>query len=52
MFIYQVDLHYHTGQERQTGASVRDYLEHARMTGRKILGITDHLSLYLGYKTH
>jgi len=43
-------IHYHAGQERTEGVSLADHLIHARLTGRKILGITDHLGLYLNPK--
>jgi len=46
MHIHNVDLHYHAGQEREPGASLRDYLEHAVLTGRRVLGVTDHYGLY------
>ena len=46
MDIFNIDLHYHAGLERDEGVSLRDYLEYAQMTGRKILGITDHYDLY------
>ncbi len=45
MHIYQMDFHYHAGQERK-GKSLKDHLEHARRTGRKTLGLTDHYRLY------
>lgn len=45
--IHNVDLHYHAGQERQPGIRLEDYLEHAEVTGRKILGVTDHLGRYV-----
>ncbi len=44
--IHNVDLHYHAGQERQAGVSLSAYLEHATVTGRRLLGITDHYGLY------
>ncbi len=46
MHIHNVDLHYHAGQEREPGTTVSDYLEHAVVTGRQVLGITDHYGLY------
>ena len=46
MRIHNVDLHYHAGQERDANTTVRDYLEHAVVTGRRVLGITDHYGLY------
>lgn len=46
MQIHNVDLHYHAGQERQTDVSLFSYLEYAQNTGRRILGVTDHYSLY------
>jgi histidinol phosphatase-like PHP family hydrolase len=46
MYIYQMDFHYHAGQERNE-KSLKEHLEHARRTGRKILGLTDHYGLYL-----
>ncbi len=45
LHIHNVDLHYHAGAERR-GASLVDYLEHARMTGRVVLGVTDHTERY------
>jgi len=50
MHIHNIDLHYHAGQERGEGVSLEDHLVHARLTGRKILGVTDHLDLYLNSK--
>ncbi len=44
MQIYEIDLHYHAGTERDRGKTLRDYLEFARLSGRRILGITDHSS--------
>lgn len=46
MQIFEVDLHYHAGQERTELRSLRDHLVHARATRRKILGLTDHFGLY------
>ena len=45
--IHTIDLHYHAGQERDPGTTLRSYLEHAVMTGRRVVGVTDHLDLYL-----
>jgi hypothetical protein len=45
LLIHNVDLHYHAGSERRE-ATLRDYLEHARMTGRLVLGVTDHMERY------
>lgn len=45
LHIHNVDLHYHAGAERR-GGSLRDYLDHARMTGRLVLGVTDHMERY------
>lgn len=47
MRIHNIDLHYHAGCERQPGTTLRDYFLHARVSGRKIIGITDHLNRYL-----
>lgn len=47
MQIHQIDLHYHAGQERQPESSLHDYLMHARITGRRVLGLTDHLQFFL-----
>jgi len=45
MDIYQMDFHYHAGQER--GArTLREHLEHAEVTGRRLLGLTDHFNKY------
>jgi hypothetical protein len=46
--IHSVDLHYHAGQERQPGQTLRSYLAHAVMTGRVVVGCTDHLERYIG----
>ena len=48
MHIHNIDMHYHAGQERQPGVTLEGYLEHAVMTGRIILGVTDHLEKYIG----
>ncbi len=45
--IHTIDLHYHAGQERAEGVALAPHLQHARLTGRKILGLTDHLGKYL-----
>jgi len=45
---HNIDLHYHAGQERQIGATLDGYLEHAVVTGRKVVGLTDHLEFYIG----
>lgn len=46
MEIYQMDYHYHAGQER--GArSLKEHLDHAAVTGRKLVGCTDHFGKYL-----
>ncbi len=45
--IHTVDLHYHAGQERVEGVALAPHLQHARLTGRKVLGLTDHLGKYL-----
>ncbi len=43
---HNVDLHYHAGSERSGETSLRFYLDHARMTGRLLVGVTDHLERY------
>lgn len=48
LHIHNIDLHYHAGQERQQGTTLEGYLDHATLTGRIILGITDHLEKYIG----
>jgi histidinol phosphatase-like PHP family hydrolase len=48
LFVHNIDLHYHAGQERQPGTTLEGYLEHAVMTGRVVLGLTDHLEKYVG----
>ncbi len=46
MKIYQMDYHYHAGQER--GArTLREHLDHAAVTGRRLVGCTDHYGKYL-----
>jgi hypothetical protein len=48
LHVHNIDLHYHAGQERQPGTTLEGYLEHAVMTGRVVLGLTDHLEKYVG----
>jgi histidinol phosphatase-like PHP family hydrolase len=48
LYVHNIDLHYHAGQERQPGTTLEGYLEHAVMTGRTVLGLTDHLEKYIG----
>lgn len=50
MNIFNIDLHYHCGLERQSGYSMEDYIKHAKMSGRKVIGITDHIQKYIGCK--
>lgn len=45
MDIHQMDFHYHAGQERKN-KTLRQHLEHAAVTGRRIIGITDHYGRY------
>ncbi len=40
--LHTVDLHYHAGMEREPGCSIADHLRHAQVTGRRIVGVTDH----------
>ncbi len=47
LYIHNIDLHYHAGQERAEDLNLEDYIDHAQLTGRKIVGLTDHLGLYL-----
>lgn len=42
MPVHAVDLHYHAGMERKPGCSIVDHLHFAQVTGRRILGVTDH----------
>lgn len=44
--IHQMDFHYHAGQERGE-KTLREHLEHAAITGRSIVGLTDHFNKYL-----
>ena len=48
--IHTIDLHYHAGLERQPGLTLYDYLEHAQVTGRRVLGLTDHYNKYMAPK--
>jgi len=48
LHVHNIDFHYHAGQERQSSTTLKGYLEHAEMTGRIILGLTDHLEKYIG----
>lgn len=47
LHIHNIDLHYHAGQERPPDTTLAGHLEHAAMTGRVVLGLTDHLERYL-----
>jgi hypothetical protein len=47
LHVYNIDLHYHAGQERPPGTTLAGHLEHAQWTGRVVLGLTDHLERYL-----
>ena len=46
--LHHVDLHYHAGTERPDGYSMYDYINYAHLSGRRILGVTDHFGRYLG----
>jgi len=46
--VHNVDLHYHAGQEREPGCTLEDHLQHAQMTGRRIIGVTDHSEYFIG----
>lgn len=48
MQVSQIDLQYHAGQERTEGCSLEDYVEHAAATGRSVVGLTDHIEIYVG----
>jgi len=48
LYVHNIDLHYHAGQERQPGTTLEGYLDHAVATGRVVLGVTDHLERYIG----
>jgi hypothetical protein len=41
-----IDFHFHAGYERHPDTSMDDYLDFARMTGRLVLGVTDHFGYY------
>jgi len=47
LYVHNIDLHYHAGQERPEGTTLAGHLEHAAWTGRIVLGLTDHLERYL-----
>jgi hypothetical protein len=46
--LYNVDLHFHAGTERQPEYSAHDFVRFAAETGRRIVGLTDHWGRYLG----
>lgn len=48
MSVAAFDLQYHAGQERQSGQDLSAYVEHAMITGRRVLGMTDHIEIYIG----
>jgi histidinol phosphatase-like PHP family hydrolase len=52
--LHQIDLHYHSGTERNSQHSVDDYLGFAVASGRKVIGVTDHWGRYFqrSHKTH
>lgn len=47
-YVHNIDFHYHAGLERQPGTTLEGYLEHAALTGRTLVGLTDHLERYIG----
>lgn len=48
MWVHSIDLQYHAGQERLSGRSLADFVDHAVHTGRRVLGLTDHIEIYIG----
>jgi len=42
-----IDFHFHAGYERHPDTSLDDYFEFACMTGRRVLGVTDHFGYYV-----
>jgi histidinol phosphatase-like PHP family hydrolase len=48
LYVHNIDLHYHAEQERQPGTTLAGHLDHAVVTGRVVLGVTDHLERYVG----
>ncbi|MBS3735391.1 MAG: hypothetical protein KGY99_10790 [Phycisphaerae bacterium] len=46
LLTHNIDLHYHAGSERSGDTSLWDYVDHARMTGRLLVGVTDHMERY------
>ncbi len=49
--IHNIDLHYHAGRERPEGSTLDEFVEHARISGRRVVGLTDHLGKYNGRNT-
>ena len=41
-----IDFHFHAGHERHPDTNMDDYFDFARMTGRRVLGVTDHFGYY------
>jgi len=51
IYISEIDLHFHAGAEREPGGSMRDHIEFAVRSNRKVLGVLDHLGLYFPTST-
>ncbi len=51
LLIHNIDLHYHAGRERPEGSTLDQFIEHARISGRRVVGLTDHLGKYTGRNT-
>ncbi len=43
-----IDLHFHAGTERPEHCSLRDFLDFAVATGRRLIGVTDHFGRFTG----
>ncbi len=48
MLVHNIDMHYHAGRERPEGTTLDQFIQHARISGRRVVGLTDHLGKYNG----
>ncbi len=52
LLIHNIDMHYHAGRERPEDSTLDEFVQHARISGRRVLGLTDHLGKYNGRNTN
>ncbi len=48
LFVHNIDMHYHAGRERPEDSTLDQFIQHARVSGRRVVGLTDHFGKYNG----